>query len=210
MSAPRLERAWVAPARTALLIVDMQVDFALLEGALGGIGADLSDTPAALAAAELLTESARRAGATVVFVGLETSLETDHAAWRENSLRRGADPEAELALCRAGSPGAAFAGPQPAPGDRLIRKRRYSGFLGTDLEAQLRAGAIDTVVVCGMTTECCVSLTALDAFQRGFHVFVAADACAAYGAEVHAAALRAMEMNGVLLAKTDALRRAWG
>ena len=40
---------WIAPKRTALLLIDFQVDFASPDGAMGVRGADLDDVPAALA-----------------------------------------------------------------------------------------------------------------------------------------------------------------
>ena len=146
-------KAWISPGRTALVIIDMQVDFAALGGALGAAGVDLSAVPAALAAAERLAESARAAGVPVVFVGLQTSREEDSPAWSERMRRRGGDPEAESGLCRQGAPGAAFVGPTPRPGEAVIAKLRYSGFFGTSLDAALKAMGADTVLLCGLTTE---------------------------------------------------------
>ena len=200
--------AWLAPPRTAVLAIDMQVDFADPAGALGGF-VDLSTVPAALAAAERLVEAARGAGVPVVFVGLFTEPATDSPAWRERMRRLGSDPEADSALCRTGEPGSAFSGPQPAPGERVVRKPRYSGFHDTDLEAHLRGLGVDTVIACGLTTECCVDNTVADAFHKDFHVFVAADACAAYEPALHEAALRIMAVNTAILTTTDAIAAAW-
>jgi nicotinamidase-related amidase len=54
-----------------------------------------------------------------------------------------------------------------------------------------------------------VASTAWDAFERGFHVVVAADAVAAYQPELHRATLEALALNGAVLAETEALRAAW-
>ncbi len=81
---------WIAPARTALLIVDMQVDFASPDGVLGKAGVDLSTIPAALAVGERLAEAARAAGTPVIFAGLQTREDTDSPAWSEWMRRRGA------------------------------------------------------------------------------------------------------------------------
>jgi ureidoacrylate peracid hydrolase len=64
-------------------------------------------------------------------------------------------------------------------------------------------------VLCGVTTECCVASTAWDAFERDFHVVIAADAVAAYQPELHRAALAALALNGAILAQTEALRASW-
>jgi len=202
-------KAWIAPDRTALVIIDMQVDFASPEGALGRVGIDLSAVPAALAATERLAEAARESGVPVVFVGLQTSRKEDSPAWTERMRRRGGDPDAESGLCREGTAGAAFVGPTPLPGEAVITKLRYSGFFRTDLDATLQRLAVDTLVVCGLTTECCVDGTVRDAFHLDYHVFIATDACAAYEPELHEGALRSLDLNCAILTNTDAVAAAW-
>ena len=200
---------WIAPGRTALVIIDMQVDFASPEGALGKAGVDMSVAQPALAAAERLAEGARASGAPVVFVGLQTARETDSPAWRERMRRRGGDAESDSGLCRAGTPGADFVGPRPLPGEPVVAKARYSGFHDTDLDEVLKGLGVDTLVVCGLTTECCVDGTVRDAFHRDYHVFIATDACAAYDPAVHAAALTSLELNCAILASTSQIVSAW-
>lgn len=201
-------KAWIAPSRTAVLVIDMQVDFASPEGALGAY-IDMGVVQPAVAAAERLVETARAAGAPVIFVGLFTTSQTDSPAWRERMRRRGADPENESALCRAGEVGSEFYGPQPLPGEPVVKKTRYSGFGGTDLDAHLKALGVDTLVVAGVTTECCVDSTVRDAFALDYHVFVAADACAAYEEDIHLASLKVMELNSAILTDTAQVAAAW-
>ena len=199
---------WIAPSRTAVLIIDMQVDFASPDGALGGF-VDMSVVEPALAAAEKLATDARATGVPVVFVGLHTTPETDSAAWNERMRRRGGDPDVDAALCRAGELGSEFYGPKPLPGELVVPKTRYSGFVGTDLDVQLTKLGVDTLVVAGLTTECCVDSTVRDAFSLDYHVFVAADACAAYEADIHEASLKVMELNSAILTDTAAIADAW-
>ncbi|MDR3507151.1 MAG: cysteine hydrolase [Caulobacteraceae bacterium] len=200
---------WIAPGRTAVLVIDMQADFGSPEGLLGQWGVDLSSVPAALAAAERLVDAARVAGAPVIFVGLQTSSALDSAAWSERMRRRGGEPDTDAALCRAGHPGADFIGPTPLPGEVVIPKLRYSGFFGTPLDSVLRSRGIDTVVACGLTTECCVDCTVRDAFHLDYHVFVASDACAAYEPDLHTGALKCLDLNCAILADTDQIVAAW-
>lgn len=68
----------------------------------------------------------------------------------------------------------------PLPGEPVLTKDVNSGFIGTDLEAQLRSGGIDTVIVFGLTTPHCVSTTARMAGNLDFTTFVAADASATF------------------------------
>jgi nicotinamidase-related amidase len=201
--------AWIAPARTAVMVIDMQVDFASPEGLLGQYGVDMGVVAPALSAAERLVASARQAGVPVVFVGLFTSPETDSPAWNERMRRRGGDPETDAALCRVGEVGSDFMGPRPAPDELVVRKTRYSGFVGTDLHERLTALGVDTLVMAGLTTECCVDSTARDAFDLDYHVFIAADACAAYEADIHAVSLKVMELNSAILTDTVQVADAW-
>ena len=188
----------------------MQTDFASPDGAMGRAGADLAAVPAALAAAQRLADAARAAGAPVVFVGLMTSPEDDSTAWAERLRRLGGDPASDLALCRAGTPGAAFVGPLPLAGEPVISKLRYSGFFRTDLDAQLQRLGVDTLVVAGLTTDCCVDCTVRDAVHLDYQVFVAADACAAYDPGLHAAVLQALAANFAIVLAADEVVAAWG
>jgi nicotinamidase-related amidase len=109
------------------------------------------------------------------------------------------------ALCRAGTPGADYYRVTPEPGDIQIEKIRFDSFIETTLDAQLRANGIDTVIVTGVSTDCCVDSTSRSAFQRDYDVFVVADACAASSPHLHNGALAALERNVGLLAKSDAV-----
>lgn len=105
---------------------------------------------------------------------------------------------------RAGTPGFAFQPrAQPLDGEPVLTKSINSGFIGTDLERRLREGGIDTVVLCGLTTDHCVSTTARMAGNLGFDTIVAGDACATHertgpdgrhftAEEMHAAALASL------------------
>lgn len=199
---------WIAPSRTAVLVIDIQVDFASPDGALGQY-VDMTAVQPAVAAAERLVDAARGARVPVIFVGLFTTPETDSPSWKERMRRRGGDPDNESALCREGEVGSDFHGPKPLPGEAVVKKARYSGFGGTDLDARLKALGVDTLVVAGLTTECCVDSTVRDAFSLDYHVFVAADACAAYEADIHAASLKVMDLNSAILTDTAAIAHAW-
>src|SRR4051812_28524777 len=187
-----LDPTWISPARTALVLIDMQVDFALPDGALGRQGFDMAAPQAAVKKAQSLTETARRAGVAIVFLRLILRPEDDTPAQREYHARRG---QGDTALCAEGTRGALFVGPTPQAGDYVVSKTRYSGFTATRLEESLRAMGRDTVVLAGLTTECCVAATAWDAFERDFQVFIAADAVAAYQPDLHEGALKALNLN---------------
>jgi nicotinamidase-related amidase len=200
---------WIAPSRTAVVVVDIQVDFASPDGALGQLGVDMGVVAPAVAASERLVDLARKAGAPVVFVGLRTAAALDSPAWRERSRRRGSAPSENSAICRVGQRGSDFVGPTPQPGELVVDKIRYSGFFGTNLNSGLKALGVDTLLVCGLTTECCVDSTVRDAFHLDYHVFIPTDACAAYEPEVHQASLKNLELNCAILVTVDEIEAAW-
>jgi ureidoacrylate peracid hydrolase len=197
---------WIAPERTALLLIDMQVDFAAPEGGLGKDGQDMQAPRAAVREASSLADAARRAGVACVFVRLITRDEDDTPFWREWKNRRGDDGSP---LCREGTRGAEFVGPRPQGGEMVFSKKRYNAFIGTGLDAALRGEGIDTLVVAGLTTECCIDSSVRAAFERDYHVFVVEDATACYEPGLHQAAIRALALNCAQIVRAADLRDAW-
>lgn len=78
---------------------------------------------------------------------------------------------------------------QPAPGDRLLTKWRYSAFQRTTLEADLQALGRDQLIVTGVYASIGCLLTAADAFMRDIQPFVVADAVADFSRARHDEAL---------------------
>lgn len=88
---------------------------------------------------------------------------------------------------RPDGPGFAFhPAVQPQDQEPVLTKSVNSGFIGTDLEARLRATGSVEVVICGLTTPHCVSTTVRMAANLGFSVTLVADACAANAANANA------------------------
>ena len=88
------------------------------------------------------------------------------------------EPDSPL---RPDRPGNAF-NPEaaPQPGEPVFQKTVNSAFIGTPLEAHLRAHGIDTVVLVGLTTDHCVSTTARMAGNLGFAAIVVSDGTATF------------------------------
>jgi len=70
-------------------------------------------------------------------------------------------------------------------GDIEVTKRQWGAFYGTDLELQLRRRGIDTIVLCGISTNIGVESTARNAWELGFNLIVVEDACSAASDEQH-------------------------
>lgn len=79
---------------------------------------------------------------------------------------------------RPGQPGHEFK-PEalPHPGEPVIAKQTNNAFIGTGLEARLREGGHDALVIMGVITNNSVEATVRMAGNLGFHTFLVADAC---------------------------------
>lgn len=199
--------AMIVPARTALVVVDVQVDFVSQQGLAGTFGVDLAPVERAVDRIEDMIAAARAAGVAVAFLRVVTRPETDSQALKLLMARRGM-PGGE-AICRAGSGGEDYYRLFPQPGDIEVEKRLYDGFHDTDFDARLRGQGIDTLVMTGATTECCVDSTARTAFHLGYNVLLASDACAAYDDSLHIGALHALQLSFGLLTTCDDVIAAW-
>ncbi len=88
----------------------------------------------------------------------------------------------------------------PLAGERLIYKRRYSAFFGTELDLTLREYGVAELELAGVVTNICVLYTAADARMLNYTVNVNAAAVAGIEEEAHRFALREMEKTlGVTL-----------
>lgn len=92
---------------------------------------------------------------------------------------------------------------KPEERDYLITKKRFSGFYGTELEPLLTSLRIESLVVCGVTTNICVDSTMRDGTQRDYRCFVVQDAVGEVTHETHLAGLRAMEYGFAKVVSAD-------
>ena len=159
------------PATTALILVDLQV---------GIVGRELAPRSGAqtCAAGRALAERFRAAGAKVVLVRV------DFAPDFADALRQPVDEPRPAGAMPTGwselAPGLA------QPGDIHIVKRQWGAFYGTELDLQLRRRGIQTVVIGGIATAIGVDSTARQAWERGYAVVIAEDACSNLDADGHA------------------------
>ena len=66
------------------------------------------------------------------------------------------------------------------------RKTRHSAFIRTDLESILWSHGIESVVICGYSTNACVGLTTIEAYERDFKIMLAGDAILGTNPSEHA------------------------
>jgi nicotinamidase-related amidase len=132
--------------KTAMIVVDMQNDFVAPGAAM--------ETPAARAVVPKLAEAlkiCRDAGIKVIY--------TAHVHRRDGSDMGLFDdmhpPIANRAALVDGTSGLdIYPEIAPAPGEHVVKKHRYSGFYGTDLDMILREWGVDTVIISHLT-RCC-------------------------------------------------------
>jgi ureidoacrylate peracid hydrolase len=179
----------IAPARTALVVIDMQRAFTQ-HGAPSGADGTTSIIPAINAIAAAL-----RAGGGHVAFSRATFDGTDDGGW-PGFYRRMVEPglaQGILAGLREGHPLHALdASLEVAPTDFVFPKCRYSAFApgASPLPGWLQARGVTTVIVVGTLTNICCESTARDAMQWGYETIMVSDANAARDRAAHVATLR--------------------
>ncbi len=159
-----------------LLVIDMQNDFVGLKPAMRCEGG----REIIPGVAELVEET-RQTCAPVIWVVQEH---------RRQLVDFGRERDVSPVHCVEGTPGAALVEPlHREPDDYLVVKRRFSAFLGTDLDLLLRGLGIRELYLSGCATDGCVRATAVDGHQLGYHVRVVRDCVAGAAVQRHEAAL---------------------
>jgi nicotinamidase-related amidase len=187
--------------KTALIIIDMQRDFLEPGGFGAALGNDVSQLQAAIGPCRETLSTARAVGMLVIHTreGHRPDL-TDappHKVERgDPSTRIGALGPMGRILVR-GEPGHDIV-PElyPLETEPVIDKPGKGAFYQTDLELMLRNRDIDTLLVCGVTTEVCVNTTVREANDRGFRCIVLSDCCASYFPKFHEAGLAMIKAQG--------------
>ena len=185
----------------ALLIIDMQRDFLEPGGFGAALGNDVSRLQAAVPPCREVLAAAREIGMLVIHT--REGHRSDLSDAPPLKVERG-DPKNRIGargpmgrILVRGEPGHDII-PElyPLSGEPVIDKPGKGAFYQTDLELMLRNRAIDTLFVCGVTTEVCVNTTVREANDRGFRCIVLADCCASYFPEFHEAGLAMIKAQG--------------
>jgi ureidoacrylate peracid hydrolase len=183
------------PERSAVVVIDVQNAFTDLSRPKYPPVEDV------LPRMRRFIEEARRAAAQIIWIQVTHPDETNSDVWLRQHARRSSS------YLQAGSSETAFHdGFGPQTGDLHVVKHRYSAFVGTPLELILRSRAIETVVVCGLTTDVCVSSTARDAFQRDFDTITLSDCTAEVSRGRHESGLETLAASfGRVCSSNDVL-----
>ncbi len=189
--------------KTAVIMIDMQRDFIEPGGFGDTLGNDVGLLKAAIGPCRSLLDAARQAGMLVIHTreGHRSDMSDAFKAKVERgapSLRIGQLGPMGRILIR-GEPGHDII-PElyPQAGEPVIDKPGKGSFYATDLEAILRNRNIESLIICGVTTEVCVHTTVREANDRGYRCLVPGDCCASYSPEFHEVALRMIEAQSAI------------
>ncbi len=189
------------PARTAVVMIDMQRDFIEPGGFGETLGNDVSRLAAAIPAARGLLEWARALGVRIVHTKEchRPDLSDCPPAKRErgNPRLRIGDPGPMGRILVDGEPGSDFVPAlAPRPGEVVIAKPGKGAFHDTALGAMLRGWGVEQLVFAGVTTEVCVQTTMREANDRGYESLLVEDATASYFPEFKAATIEMIVAQG--------------
>lgn len=192
----------LTPAKTALLVIDMQRDFLLPEGYAAQAGLDIAPLVATIRPIGKLLSVGRAAGLLIVHTreGHLPDLSDCPPYKLERSRRANAEIGSKGPLGRLlvrGEVGHDFVDVlRPLEKEIVIDKPGYSAFPHTTLQQVLTKRGIETLIITGVTTEVCVSSTLRTAVDLGYRCITVSDACASGDPALHKAALAMIGVEG--------------
>ncbi|HEY7061774.1 MAG TPA: cysteine hydrolase [Chloroflexota bacterium] len=204
------------PARSAVCVVDMQNHDVEPGGYFALTGVDTTHGERVVEPIQAVLAAARTAGLLVVYT--RNALPADRARWpgpdspaywKEGLDKHQPEPSLEHGMWIDGNWGAEIIDElRPHPGEVVITKGTYSGFVRTDLDLQLRRRGIRYLFMTGIGTPTCVEATARDAYFHDYWPILLADCCGAILPQTHEQALFAIKRRYGWVTTSDALRSA--
>ena len=170
----------IDPAHAAVIVVDMENDFAAKGGMFDRAGADISGAQKAIAPTAKVLAAARQAGMKIIYLKMgyrddlsdlgapDSVNRTRHLRFGVGQKIRAPDGRESRILIRDTWNTDIVTKLKPQASDIVIYKTRFSGFYETDLDATLKKLGIKYLIVTGVTTSICVESTVRDAMFRDY------------------------------------------
>jgi nicotinamidase-related amidase len=177
----------IDPARSAVIVVDMENDFAAKGGMFDRAGVDISGAQKAIAPTAKIIATARQAGLKIIYLKMgyrpdlsdlgdtDSVNRTRHLKFGVGQKIEAPDGRESRLLIRDTWDTDIVPELKPQPKDIVIYKTRFSGFYQTDLDATLKKFGIKYLIVTGVTTSICVESTVRDAMFRDYLCVILSD-----------------------------------
>jgi ureidoacrylate peracid hydrolase len=200
----------IKPDHTALIIVDMQKDFCREGFRCWESGRDIRPAQKIIPTIRLILDGARRKNVFVIHVIFWTLCNhlSDSGPWL--AQRRRSTYSSELVGMEGTEGAEVIEELAPVPEEVIVRKHRYSGFTGTDLDLVLRSNGIRSVIITGVSTNACVETTLRDAFELEYYVVLVEDCVASWSEKLHEATLENVRHRFGHVCTSNDILEIWG
>ena len=179
--------------KTAVIVVDMQNAFITKGGYFDLIGTDISSNQKIIGACKNVINEARLKGAIILYLQMAFSQDLSDVGSQDSPSYRKSrilplinkSPELKEKIYFDGFWGAEIIDDlKPEPGDIVIKKQRYDGFIGTNLDIILRTRQIKYLLFMGVATNVCVESTLRHAFFLDYFPILLSDAVSQKGSDL--------------------------
>jgi biuret amidohydrolase len=190
------------PSTTAVIAVHMQHDIVSADGAFGPFFAAQAAEHDVIGVIGQLQDAARAGGAAIAYT--RVAWKSDYSDLNPNSPLLGMVVQNN---CLVDGSDKAQIVPQltPQEGDIVVTHKRVNGFTDSDLDEQLRARGIDTVLIAGVATNASVEGTARQASDLGYRTVIVSDACSAADQGAHDASLSSLGLLAEITTSGEAI-----